>query len=300
MIIARLWGGLGNQLFQYAAGYALSRHKGVALLIDPLQCHLDKNRPYELKHFHVTGRPWTAEEEKHFDPWIRLARPADAATHRWAGFAKRHLSSMAARYLSYAADRHAGYQPEVFDARGHVYMAGTWADQRYFASWKNDLREELRFTEQPDDENRRMLDRITGTERAVCVHVRRGDYVEIADTRERFGVCSLDYYRTAIEYLRARVEAPTAFVFSDDPKWTMTNLVLPCETVYVTHNVGRRNHEDLRLMMACRHFVIANSTFSWWGAWLSAAPDKIVVAPRRWSIDMQTIGNPVPPDWVSL
>ena len=299
MIIARLWGGLGNQLFQYAAGYALAKACRTALLLDPTQCHLDQNRPYELEQFNITGRPWTEAEKKRLGPLIRLVRPAEETTKHWSRMVKQLLLPVVSRHFYYVADRNAGFQSEIFTRHAHAYMAGTWADSRYFAADSDDILRQFSFKAAPDDENRRMLELI-GKGRAVCVHVRRGDYVKIADTIARFGVCSSEYYHAAMAHVLARVENPTAFVFSDDPVWTAEHLRLPCETVYVTHNVGRCNAEDLRLMAACQHFVIANSTFSWWGAWLSTHPEKIVVAPKRWSIDTQTIGNPVLPDWVKI
>ena len=299
MVIARLWGGLGNQLFQYAAGYAVAKKLGTELLLDPVQCYLDQNRPYELDRLNITGRPWTAEEQKRIEFLIRLARPVDETTRGLPRLFKRCFLAPFSLYFSYAADRNAGFQSEIFDARGHVYLAGTWADERYFSRYGDDIRREFSFRTAPDEENRRWLDRIR-SERSICVHVRRGDYVRVADTSARFGVCSLGYYQEAMRHMLAHVESPVAFVFSDDPAWTVENLHFPCETVYVAHNVGQRNEEDLRLMAACQHFVIANSTFSWWGAWLSPHANKIVVAPKQWSIDTQTIGNPVPPDWLQF
>jgi hypothetical protein len=124
--------------------------------------------------------------------------------------------------------------------------------------------------------------------------------VSVADTHKRFGLCGLDYYERAFAYLRERLDGAVAYVFSDDPDWTRQHLRFSCPTVYVTHNLGRSNHEDLRLMAACRHFIIANSTFSWWGAWLGADPGKIVVAPKVWRIDAQGIADPVPDSWVRL
>ena len=176
-------------------------------------------------------------------------------------------------------------------------MAGTWASASYFDRDASTIREEFAFVEDPDVANAKMLEAM-GSCQSLCVHVRRGDYVQIAETNRRYGVCSLDYYSRAFEHVAKIAGSVTAFVFSDDPEWTEVNLKLPCETIYVSHNVGRRNYEDLRLMSACQHFIIANSTFSWWGAWLAKYNEKIIVAPRQWSLDPQTIADPVPGDWV--
>ena len=144
-----------------------------------------------------------------------------------------------------------------------------------------------------------MLDRIHSCN-AVSVHVRRGDYVSVAETRERHGTCSLDYYQAGFEHIAARIADPVIFVFSDDPAWVQANLKFPSPTIYVTHNVGKQNYEDLRLMSACRHFIIANSTFSWWGAWLGEGAGKIVIAPKRWGNKPDEMDDPVPEVWVRL
>jgi hypothetical protein len=300
MVIARLWGGLGNQLFQYAAGLALAEGQGADLVLDPTQCLADRNRPYELDRLRISGRVWTEEERRRVERMVRLARPITEATSRAARALKRSLTPLLRHRFTYVEDRHQGYQPEVFDIRGDVYMAGTWASAEYFERIAPRVRAEFAFAQEPDGENAAALARIRACDASVCVHVRRGDYVTVADTSRRFGVCSLDYYRDALAWVAARVTRVTAFVFSDDPVWARENLQLPCEIVYVTHNVGRRNHEDLRLMSACKHFIIANSTFSWWGAWLAENPDKIVVAPRQWRVDPNGIGDPVPDHWVRL
>lgn len=299
MVISRLWGGLGNQLFQYAAGYALARSRGTKLLLDPTQCRLDANRPYELDHLNVTGKIWSEPERKWIERLIRVFRPPEQTTRGWAQVLKRRMAPGLSRFFSYVGDRHAGYQSEITAQRGHIYLAGTWADEKYFRDYAEEIRHEFRFKSTPDDENQRALDQIQTT-RSVCVHVRRGDYVQIADTRERFGTCSLDYYQEAVHHIVESATGCTAFVFSDDPAWTAEHLQLPCPTVHVIHNVGKRNYEDLRLMAACQHFVIANSTFSWWGAWLSEQAGKTVVAPKRWSVVTQGIGDPVLPTWVRL
>jgi len=132
---------------------------------------------------------------------------------------------------------------------------------------------------------------------AVCVHVRRGDYV----TSERHGLCGLDYYREAMAWLQARMSGLEFFVFSDDPAWVAAHFPRNGAVTLVTHNTGRADAEDLRLMMQCRHFVIANSTFSWWGAWLGQAPGKLVIAPKRWNASEKfSEKDMVPEEWARM
>ena len=116
----------------------------------------------------------------------------------------------------------------------------------------------------------------------IILPLRRGDYVSNPETRRVHGVCNLDYYRQCISLITERITNPLFFVFSDDPGWIIEKLRLDYPTTFVIHNDAARNYEDLRLMSLCRHHIIANSSFSWWGAWLCTCPGKIVMAPKRW------------------
>jgi hypothetical protein len=135
---------------------------------------------------------------------------------------------------------------------------------------------------------------------SVSLHVRRGDYATHARTRAVLGILPLDYYRAAIDYVAGRTESPELFIFSDDIPWAREHLDIPFPCHYIDHNKGPESYNDMRLMSVCRHHIIANSSFSWWGAWLNPAPDKIVVAPRRWFANGWSIEDLIPAAWVSL
>jgi hypothetical protein len=135
---------------------------------------------------------------------------------------------------------------------------------------------------------------------AVSLHVRRGDYVQNAKTNANHGVCSLDYYRAAIQNILERVEAPSFFIFSDDIPWVKEHLVLDIPCRYVDHNQGVESYNDMRLMSLCRHHIIANSSFSWWGAWLNPDPQKIVIAPQKWFANDNIVDDLFPPEWVTM
>ena len=141
---------------------------------------------------------------------------------------------------------------------------------------------------------------IEGTE-AVSMHIRRSDYVSGPYVHNRFYLCPLSYYYAAIEILRKSLSYPDFFVFSDDIQWVKENLRLEYPTRYVDHNGPERDYEDLRLMSLCKHHVIANSTFSWWGAWLSTNPEKIVIAPQHWFKDAKRCTKDlIPGTWIRL
>jgi hypothetical protein len=136
---------------------------------------------------------------------------------------------------------------------------------------------------------------------AVSLHIRRGDYVSNPTHNAMHGVCGLDYYRRAVQHIGKHVDEPVFFLFSDDPAWVAENLKIDASTVLVDHNGPDTPCEDLRLMSRCAHHVIANSSFSWWGAWLNSSSKKRIVAPTPWfqdpSIDTRDL---IPEGWVTL
>jgi hypothetical protein len=179
-------------------------------------------------------------------------------------------------------------------------LQGYWQSPKYFASIEPEIRTELKLREPLAGENLAVVNKID-TSLAVSVHVRRGDYVTSVTTNQYHGTCGPEYYLAAEALLRQRLGEPTLFIFSDDPDWAAHNLRFESPTVIVRHNGPKRDYEDLRLMTLCKHHVIANSTFGWWGAWLCANPDKIVVAPRNWFRDAShSTADLIPEDWIRV
>ena len=151
-----------------------------------------------------------------------------------------------------------------------------------------------------DEENQKVLDKIKSTN-SISLHIRRGDYVIKKRYQEVYAECTLDYYKRGVEEITKRYENPTLFIFSDDPDWVKANLKLDYESVYVDINSGEKSYADMRLMSSCNHNVIANSSFSWWGAWLNNNPEKIVIAPEKWfkddSINQKDV---IPESWIRI
>lgn len=290
MIVTRLRGGLGNQMFQYAAGLRLACARGTRLLLDtsPLcdpGCHTP--RSYALGPFRLSAGRASPEELAAF------------------GRSRRSLASRLARRLgrrpdAAAVERHFHFDEEVLALPDGVCLRGYWQSERYFADAADRVRRELRLERPPTGRNAELAAEIAACN-AVSLHVRRGDYVSDPVANAMHGVCSLDYYRRATELVVGRVPDATFFVFSDDPGWTRDHLQLPGKATVVDHNGPAAGHEDLRLMSLCAHHIIANSSFSWWGAWLDPRPDKIVVAPERWFADgARDTADLCPAAWVKL
>jgi hypothetical protein len=243
-------GGLGNQLFQYAAGRALALHMGAELYLDVSQYRYSQNRPFLLGAFNVTC----------LIDWLQTGGPGAGTV----------------------VERQGALNEELHAAQPGTYFKGYWQNEAYFEAIAPTLRRELQFVTPPTPANARMLERIAQTN-AVAVHVRRGDYVRDSHEAAIFASCSPRYYAdAAAKLIGSGVRSPTFFIFSDEPDWARAHLQLPGRSVLVDLNCDATSYEDLRLMAACRHHIVANSTFSWWGAWLNPRPDKIVIAPRTW------------------
>lgn len=290
-IITRLQGGLGNQLYQYATGRALATRLGRALFIDQRTIQPEAPaRQYDLGSFNV--------EENFVDG-------LNAFCTRWVGSVRLgRLFQMVfptAKAYRLIRDREEGYDASIFEPHaGPIILHGYWQSFKYFEDIADSLRQEFRFRYAPDRENARMIELIESSA-SVSLHVRRGDYVSNAAFSEALGACDADYYRRAVARICLEISNPKFFVFSDDPEWAASNLELPGDPVFIRHNLGRSDVEDFRLMTHCKHFIIANSSFSWWGAWLAPHTNKTVIAPARWfNLDKTPPEDRIPLTWLQI
>ncbi len=271
MIIVRLSGGLGNQLFQFAAGSALAHRRKTKLLLDI--SGFDNASPdttkrvYELGAFKIRAAPAGSGQIR------KLAAPRGL---------RRLLNKVTPYYRnSVYREPFFHFDPNFLRAASDTLLSGYWQSEKYFSDVAPAIRNELQVTA-PISPTTRSLYRQIGAVNAVSIHIRRGDYVSSKKTHLVHGTCSLEYYRQALALLKEKIGEAELFIFSDDIAWTKANLVSDLPTHFVDHNDAAHAYEDLFLMSSCRHHIIANSSFSWWGAWLNGYSDKIVVAPRKW------------------
>jgi hypothetical protein len=289
-LAVRHFSGLGNQLFQYAAGrYYAQRYGGsLRMVIDPPQRAVSNGcpRPFLLSRFRI---PVPAES-------LLLLGHRVALSPRWGMEAARRAAGMQV-WIQEAEDRQT-FQPELPVRSGVrvLFLEGYWQTYKTAEAVGPELRDELQFRESAVDKNRDMLERIQQCGNAISVHVRRGDYKLAAEGQRAL---PLAYYAKGMAYFQERLSDPVFFVFSDEIAWARENLPRDAPMVFVDHNDDFSSHEDLRLMSGCRHHVIANSTFSWWGAWLNPRPDRVVVAPKHWRMTAGSYyPDLLPPDWV--
>lgn len=267
-VVVGLSGGLGNQMFQYAVGRALALRLGTPLQVDLSWFICRKARTYALAPFALEIATCDAEA---FVPGI-LRIPWARTIRR---FAWKRMG------LPVFRERHFHFDPAIKSLVRPACLDGYWQSELYFSEYRDVLLRDFSPRDHPPEDCRALAERIASTE-SVCVHIRRGDYVFDKQAAGVHGLCTMEYYRRGISLVTQGLKTPHCFVFSDDPDWVRSHFVSEIPMTIVDANTTAEAHWDLYLMSLCRHFVIANSSLSWWGAWLAPDPSKRVVAPARW------------------
>lgn len=284
-VVSRITGGLGNQLFQYAMGRALAERHGARLLLD-------------LTHYGVAGaHTHRGFELGAFNTRFEVASEADLAHFRPSLIRRMLVRTGLAPLPRVVQQRGFGFDPEVLGAKLPVYLDGTWQSEQFFATCSGALRTELTLKDPLLGEAAALATDLR-SQASVSVHVRRGDYAHDPKTRDYHGLLGTAYFTAAMQWMLERVPDAHFFVFSDEPQWAREHLRAEAPLTVLPVRTGP---EDLLLMAQCRHHIIANSSFSWWGAWLNPSAAKLVVAPQRWFAD-DTIGTNdlLPASWTRL
>jgi hypothetical protein len=268
MIIVLLKGGFGNQLFQYSVGRQLSIKYNMPLKLDLSFLEAEAvdytQRAFELDKLRIVAEIATPEE-------------VERATHK---IRERKLSP---------------FKIKLHTGRDY-YLNGYWQSDKYFKEVEDTIRQEFVFKESLKDDYFLNLQQQITSSNSVSVHFRRGDYI----TDKLFETCSPDYYQRAIDAMAARIRQPRLFIFSDDIAWVQKRFNTTYPTVFVDKSV---QHSDFRLMSMCRHHIIANSTYSWWAAWLNPNRDKTVIAPRKWfksKLKEFKTRDKIPQEWIKI
>ena len=294
MVIVKIWGGLGNQMFQYATAKAVALKYGVDLKLDI--SHYDKQnenetaREFRLNIFpSINAEIASAAEVKKCKTIF-----SNALFNSIYRNVNKHFPRLNSNYL---IERKKGYEAISINAATNTYLEGYWQSEEYFKTDRVQIINQFNLDHlQHINSLALKVNEITCTN-AVSVHVRRGDYVSNSQANAYHGVCSLEYYESAIKMLIGKLVDPIKFyVFSDDISWCKENLRFTSEHEYVSTT---EDFHDLYLMSKCKHNIIANSSFSWWAAWLNRDDKKIVVAPKTWFADEES-NNIVPGAWLKV
>lgn len=274
MIIVRLSGGLGNQMFQFAAAYACAKRLQTELVADPsLLNNTMTHNGYELNRvFGLNLREATLNDLKSVLGILAYGR------------VKKYFTNVALsrfRPKSLVLEPHFHYWPGFCDVTNNSYLQGYWQSEKYFHGFEAEIRELFQF-KIPFDRGNEILKKQIHDHESVSLHVRRGDYVTNSNNAKIHDVDLTEYYNRSIEFVSQSISGPIFYVFTDDASWVRSKMKLPQNHILIDSNYGPYSFFDMYLMSQCKHNILANSSFSWWGAWLNKNKYKLVISPKQW------------------
>lgn len=279
-------------MFQYAAGRARSLKLGVPLKVDTRDFS-----GYQLHQGFELNRLFNCHAEIAAD--IDLAKTLGWQRAKLAQRLLRRPQFKCLRHQSYVVEPHFNYWSGFKQLKDNIYLDGYWQSEKYFIDFADTIRADFTFSTLFSEKNAGLAKHIAQVN-AVSLHVRRGDYAKNPKTTATHGLCSLDYYQAAVDYVSTHVIQPHFFIFSDDIAWVKANLTINSTVFFVDHNTHQESYNDMRLMSLCKHHIIANSSFSWWGAWLNQNAEKIVIAPKQWFFKSTDTSDLIPASWMRL
>lgn len=293
MVIVKLMGGLGNQMFQYATGRSLAIHtnKKLVLYIGGYEFNRDATpRKFKLNMFQIK-----AEIPSPFLIKIKYKKYFETTIIKRI---KRKLK-LKNRTIVYNDESHQ-FISDLFLNKKNIYLSGDFQSEKYFKNIRNILLEDFLPQENIDIKYKKILTNVYESN-SVSIHIRRGDYVKNPSINQYHGLCSLNYYAEAIKHITKSISNPSFFIFSDDIEWVKHNLPISEQSQYVSDINIFQDYEEMYIMSKCKHNIIANSSFSWWAAWLNQNSKKIVIAPKKWFTDESLIADDlIPANWIKL
>jgi hypothetical protein len=318
MIIIRITSGLGNQLFQYATARSIANRYKTIVKIDTIHYYIDKQRSFALDSFQIPISKVTITDLLKIYPFegilLILLKPfiGRKKTGKLILWLEQKIFKYQAYYNKPLANkqtlikkniliqRYYHFDEEIINAKDNIYMIGYFQSWKYFNNIKSILIEEIKLKKTIRSHNKGILQQITNCD-SVSVHIRRGDYFSDANNRKLFEVFDMHYFVNAIQMMKQKLTSPVFFIFSDDIEWVKKNFQLSEHIVFFKNSKGDKPAEDLILMSNCKHNIISNSSFSWWGAWLNQNPGKIVIAPKKWlNSEEYDTKDLLPPDWIKI
>jgi hypothetical protein len=296
-VIVSLYGGLGNQLFQFATALSLAQKKNGRVILDLSwfdKDHLsigETPRAYALAVYDL-GYDVLIQENTKKNSHKHLPRLIDSVL--------RGVRKYLYMGINRCREKSMKFHPNLMQSKLPIWLDGYWQSYKYFEDIQPALR---RIIAVPGDMNSAMqaIYQDILEKDAICIHVRRGDYVTNPSAAQFHGLCDLSYYYAGINLITKNLTSAHAYIFSDDPLWVKDNFKIQIPSTVVDINGPDGAHQDLWLMAACKHFIIANSSLSWWGAWLSGHSNKVVIAPRQWFLNSQaSTEDLIPNNWVRI
>lgn len=271
MILVKITGGPGNQLFQYAFGRKLALINNTKLFLDLSEFNIKKHRKFLLHKFNIDAHYASPEFLKTFLKFSYYF-PYDfrPLVHYFLPFL----------YKNIVYEKQFTFNNDMLKVKNNSYLIGFWQSEKYFSKIKNKLNKELTLKKELSKESRKILEKIKKTN-SVSLNVRRGDFL-VTQNFKRHGVIGLSYFKNAMDYVASKITKPHLFLFSDDIDWVKKNIKPRYPSTYIDFNFPQKSEEDLVLGSKCKHHILTNSTFSWWVGWLNDNPQKIVTVPKKW------------------
>jgi len=285
MVIVKILGGLGNQMFQYAYANAL-KQKGYNVKLDITGFHnYSLHGGYHLNNYNVT---------------IDVATENEILFIKKKNYFKNILRQLCLKNKIILKERTLLFNNKFLSISDNTYVEGYFQSEKYFNSIRNSILESFTLINPISSYGVSISEKIISLKNTCSIHIRRGDYLNDVN-KNIFGTCSLNYYKDAISHIEKNIPNITFFIFSNDIEWSKDNINVK-HAVYID-NSSRIPNEDIYLMSLCKHNIIANSSFSWWGSWLNTNKHKIVIAPKNWFIDSKLFSESldiIPKNYIQL
>ena len=296
MIIVKLISGLGNQLFQYALARQLAIQNNDQLKLDISFYANQSLRSYRLDKYNIQAK---IAQPDQMDKLLSVYNSPSVYNKIY----RRIEGRLPKQYKRHYREREWwGYEPEVFNITGNVYLEGYWQHYQYYQNLDKRIFDELTLKDTTEQSSYALFKQVQQDHSSVSLHIRRGDYITDKQANNLMGILPLTYYQRAIEHIKGKIKTPSFYIFSDDLDWAKDNLKIDAPVSFADIDGGSKDYLELDLMSSCRHQIVANSSFSWWGAFLNRNPSKIVVSPAQW-VKQEEINNKTFlhfPAWVKL
>lgn len=298
MICVNINGGLGNQMFQYACGRALAFSNQTSLILDLSSLQKNTNTSETTKRSFELSDVFKIEVAEACVGDLKILKPI---LYRAINVLAFKLGFKGIQISKYFIENEFSYNHNIKKVGKDCFLSGYWQSPKYFDSIASLIRDEFAF-QKPLDANNLEISSLIKRVNSISLHIRRTDF-QITNSNDTHGICSLDYYDKAVKFISDKLTDPHFFVFSDDINWAKENLKLPYKLTFISGNNGGKSYIDMQLMSICKHNIIANSSFSWWGAWLNSNTTKIVIAPKIWFAN-EILNNQttdlIPEEWIRM
>ncbi|MBB4803658.1 hypothetical protein HNP37_003733 [Flavobacterium nitrogenifigens] len=293
MILIKLQGGLGNQMFQYAFGSIMAKQNKTKIVIEDSAYRItDKRKGFTPRNFELSI----------FENHYEFVKESDISLFNNLSLLNRIKRKLKLNFPKKKEEETFEYSSELLALKAPVFFTGYFQSYKYFAGFEEYVKTLFSFSIDKLSQENKNLIHIFKQQNTIAVHIRRGDYVTDTITNQFHGLCDIQYYEQAILLIASKIQKPTLVFFSDDPEWVKQNFEnLNFPKIYINHNKEENSWQDMFLMSICSHNIIANSSFSWWAAWLNDNKNKIVIAPKKWfkakEIDIKSM---IPEEWIII